>query len=315
MITVDNEKLWCEKYRPQRISDCILPQRLKDSFQGYVDSGHIPNLLLTGGPGMGKTTVARAMLEELDVDYLMINASMYGNIDTLRTEIQRFASAMSMTGGQKYVLLDEADYLNPNSTQPALRNFMEEYSSTCGFILTGNLKNRIIPALQSRTANIDFRISKKELPTIAKEFFKRSTEILKNEGIQYDKQVLLELIKKYHPDWRKTINELQRYSVSGTIDVGILSDLTDDSFKSLVKYLSEKNFTEVRKWVAENSDIDTETLYRKLYDHSVAKLSPSDVAQVVVVLGEYQYKAAFVANSEINNVACLVEIMGSVSFK
>jgi DNA polymerase III delta prime subunit len=315
MITVDNEKLWCEKYRPQRISDCILPQRLKDSFQGYVDSGYIPNLLLTGGPGMGKTTVARAMLEELGVDYIMINASMYGNIDTLRTEIQRFASAMSMTGGQKYVLLDEADYLNPNSTQPALRNFMEEYSSACGFILTGNLKNRIIPALQSRTANIDFRISKKELPAIAKQFFKRSTEILKNEGIEYDKQVLLELIKKYHPDWRKTINELQRYSVSGTIDVGILSDLTDDSFKTLVTYLSEKNFSEVRKWIGENSDVDSETLYRKLYDHAVAKLSPGDVAQVVVILGEYQYKAAFVANSEINNIACLVEIMGSVNFK
>ena len=215
-----SEYLWVEKYRPRSIKECVLPQHLKDIFQAFVDQEQIPNLLLSGGPGIGKTTVARALLSELDLDYLIINSSMKGNIDTLRTEIQQFASTVSFNGKRKYVILDEADYLNPQSTQPALRNFMEEFSNNCGFILTCNFKNRIIEPLHSRCSVVEFNISKKELSGLAPQFMRRIENILKMKGIKYDQKVIAELMLKHMPDWRRILNELQRYSVTGNIDVG-----------------------------------------------------------------------------------------------
>ena len=301
--------LWVEKWRPQSISQCVLPQRLKIEFQAFVDIGRIPNLLLTGGPGVGKTTVARALLKQLDLDYIIINGSMKGNIDTLRTEIQQFASTMSFNGKRKYVILDEADYLNPQSTQPALRNFMEEFSNNCGFILTCNFKNRIIEPLHSRCSVIEFNIDKKEIQELCAQFFRRVENILKINGVQYDKQVVSELIMKHCPDWRRIINELQRYSATGKIDVGILTAMSNESFTSLIDMISGQNFSGLRKWVVDNGDIDTSALYRELYNHASKKMKPASIAQMVLILAKYQYQAAFVVDHEINNVACLVELM------
>ena len=310
-----NEPLWVEKYRPSTIEECILPENLKKTFQSYVDNGMIPNLLLTGKPGMGKTTVARAMLEQLDIDYMIINASMSGGIDTLRTDIQRYASSMSLDGKRKYIILDEADYLNPSSTQPALRNFMEEFSKNCVFILTCNLSNRILDALKSRTSTVDFNIPKKEMVGIAGQFLKRMIYILQTENVEYDKTVLVELIKKHLPDWRKCINDLQRYGISGKIDVGVLSSISDDSFKSLVKHLKEKDFTSLRKWVAQNNDIDSAVLFRKVYDHSIAiNMKPMDIAQLVMTLGEWQARIPSSPDKEILDTACLTDVMGSVDY-
>lgn len=314
MDFVNNEMIWSEKYRPQKIRDCILPDNLKATLQSYVDAGHIPNLLLSGKSGMGKTTAAKAMLKELGLDYIVINASKDGGIETLRVEIQKYASSMSLTGGRKYVILDEADYLS-NATQPALRNFMEEYSSGCGFILTCNMKNRIIDALQSRTANIEFKIDKKDLPKVVKEFYDRASKILELEGVKYDKKVLVEVVKKYHPDWRKTLNELQRYGMSGNIDLGALSTITDDSFSTLVNLVRNKNFTDARQWVGENNNIDAEVLIRKFYDHSLKYLEPIQAAQLIQILGEWQFRSVSVPDQEINNMAHITEIMASVTYK
>jgi DNA polymerase III delta prime subunit len=278
-------------------------------FQAFVDQEQIPNLLLSGGPGIGKTTVARALLSELDLDYLIINSSMKGNIDTLRTEIQQFASTVSFNGKRKYVILDEADYLNPQSTQPALRNFMEEFSNNCGFILTCNFKNRIIEPLHSRCSVVEFNISKKELSGLAPQFMRRIENILKMKGIKYDQKVIAELMLKHMPDWRRILNELQRYSVTGNIDVGILTNMSDESFDSLVKMIGSQDFTGIRKWVVDNSDIETATLYRNLYNHASKNMKPASIAQMVLILAKYQYQAAFVVDHEINNVACLVELM------
>jgi DNA polymerase III delta prime subunit len=278
-------------------------------FQAFVDQEQIPNLLLSGGPGIGKTTVARALLSELDLDYLIINGSMKGNIDTLRTEIQQFASTVSFNGKRKYVILDEADYLNPQSTQPALRNFMEEFSNNCGFILTCNFKNRIIEPLHSRCSVVEFNISKKELAGLAPQFMRRIENILKMKGIKYDQKVIAELMLKHMPDWRRILNELQRYSVTGNIDVGILTNMSDESFDSLVKMIGSQDFTGIRKWVVDNSDIETATLYRNLYNHASKNMKPASIAQMVLILAKYQYQAAFVVDHEINNVACLVELM------
>jgi len=308
--------LWVEKYRPKKVSEAILPDSLKTVFQQFVDQDNIPNLILTGRAGVGKTTVAKAMLEEIGADYITINGSMNGNIDTLRVEIANFASTVSFGGGRKYVILDEADYLNPNSTQPALRNFMEEFSSNCGFILTCNFKNRIIEPLHSRCSVIEFNIPKDEKQAIAASFFKRVCGILESEEVEYDKQAVAKLLQTYFPDWRRVINELQRYSATGRIDVGILANKSDDNINTLIQMMKDKRFTDMRKWVNDNSDIDSAVLYRSLYDILPEKLSSTaSVADSIIILAEYQYKEAFVANSEINRVAALATLMAEADWK
>ena len=312
---MNEDFLWVERYRPKTIEDTILPCDLKSTFQQFVDQKNIPNLILAGSAGVGKTTVARAMLEQLGCDYIVINGSMNGNIDTLRNEILNFASSVSLSGGRKYVILDEADYLNANSTQPALRNFMEEFSRNCGFILTCNFKNRIIEPLHSRCSVIDFKISKKVMAKLATQFFKRLTIILGNEKIEYDKAVVAEVINKHFPDWRRVLNELQRYSATGKIDSGILANMTEASIKELVGFLKEKNFTECRKWVKNNLDTDVNALFNQFYELASEICEPADIPQLVVHTAEFQYKNAFAANPEINFSAFLAHIMGDCRFK
>lgn len=309
------EFLWVEKYRPHKVADTILPPSLQSTFQQFVDDGSIPNLLLSGRAGVGKTTIARAMLDQLGCDYIIINGSMHGNIDTLRTDILNFASTVSFSGGRKYVILDEADYLNPNSTQPALRNFMEEYSKNCGFILTCNFKNKLIDPLISRCSVVEFVIPKEDRPKLAVKFFKRVQDILKAENVEFNPQAVAGVIEKHFPDWRRVLNELQRYAATGKIDTGILANLQEDSFKLLVGYLKNKEFSNVRKWVGENSDIDTATFFRKFYDTSHELMDTSSAAQLVLILSKYQYQSAFVVDHEINLAACLTEIMVECTFK
>jgi DNA polymerase III delta prime subunit len=311
---VRDDFLWSQLYRPKTIEQCILPTDLKNTFQQFVDKGTIPNMLLTGRAGVGKTTVARAMLEQLNCDYMIINGSMNGNIDTLRVDISQFASSMSLMGGRKYVILDEADYLNPNSTQPALRNFMEEFSKNCGFILTCNFKNKIIEPLQSRCTVIDFKLPNNEKAKLASQFMKRIKNILDTEKVQYDDGAVAEVISKYFPDWRRVLNELQRYSATGKIDSGILANLGDESFKTLFSYLKAKSFSAMRKWVGENSDIESHVLFRKIYDNAIQHIKPASIPQLVLIIGDYQFKAAFVADPEINTVACLTMIMTECEF-
>ena len=305
--------LWVEKYRPRTIEDTILPDELKQTFQQFVDQDNIPNLLLSGGPGVGKTTIARAMCEQLDVDYIVINGSMNGNIDTLRTEIKDFASTISFTGNRKYVILDEADYLIPPSTQPALRNFMEEYSKNCGFILTCNFKNRIIDPLHSRCSVVEFKINGKDKASMASQLFKRVKAILSDENVSYDQKTLAELITLYFPDFRRVINELQRYSATGSIDSGILANHSSN-IQDLVDILKNKKFVDMRKWIADHKDMDSAQLYRQLYDSASQYVKPQSIPQLVVTLADYQYKAAFVADHEINNVACMTELMMEVDW-
>tara|TARA_B100001113_G_scaffold52951_1_gene38944 strand:- start:2185 stop:3120 length:936 start_codon:yes stop_codon:yes gene_type:complete len=309
------EFLWVEKYRPNTLSDCILPDELKNTFQEFINQQNIPNLLLSGSAGVGKTTVAKAMLEELGADYIVVNGSLHGNIDTLRTEIMNFATTVSFSEGRKYVILDEADYLNPQSTQPALRNFMEEYSKNCGFILTCNFKNRIIEPLQSRCSVVDFLFPKKLAPSLAGSFFERVKNILEQEQVKYDEKVLVEIIQRHFPDWRRVLNELQRYSVSGVIDIGILSNSSQNAFKSLTALLKGKQFGDMRKWVGQNIDSDPTSIMRMLYDHASDLVKPSSVPQLVLLIGEYQYKSAFVADQEVNLVAFLTQVMAEVEFK
>jgi len=301
--------LWVEKYRPHKIEDCILPESLKATFSEFVKQGNIPNLLLTGSQGTGKTTVARAMCEELGLDYIEINGSMNGGIDTLRTEIKNFASTISFTGTRKMVILDEADYLNAQSTQPALRNFMEEFSKNCGFILTCNFKNRIIEPLHSRCSIIEFKIPSSQKPKLASQFHKRACGILEQEGIEFDKAVVAEVVTKHFPDWRRVLNELQRYSVTGKIDSGILSNLGEENFKGLIDLLKNKRFNDMRKWVAENLDTEPTAFFRKFYELSSTYMKPNSIPQLVLLLGRYQYQSAFVADQEINTVAFLTEVM------
>ena len=307
--------LWAEQYRPRDIESCVLPKTLKSSLQSFVDKETLPNLILSGGPGVGKTTAARAMLEQIGSTYMFINGSEESGIDVLRTKIKNFASTVSLEGGKKYLILDEADYLNPQSTQPALRGFIEEFHKNCGFILTCNYKNRIIPALQSRCSVIDFVIPNAEKAKLAQQFFKRVMEILNENEIKFNKKVVAELINNHFPDWRKVLNELQRYSVSGEIDAGILVNLGDKNIKDLMAMMKKKEFTNVRKWVVDNLDNDSDKLFRSIYDNLYEFVDPSSIPHVVVALGEYQYKAAFVADLEINMMACLTEIMGRVKFK
>jgi len=307
--------LWVEKYRPKTIQDCILPENLKTTFQQFIDQKNIPNLLLTGSAGVGKTTVARAMLEELDCDYIIINGSLNGNIDTLRNEIMQFASSVSFKGGRKYVILDEADYLNIQSTQPSLRNFMEEFSRNCGFILTCNFKNRIIKPLHSRCSVIEFKISKKDKPELALQFMKRLVNILNKEKITYEKQTIAELINQHFPDWRRVLNELQRHSATGNINPDVFDGIHSDNYLALAKALREKNFVAARKWIAENSDIDSAELFRHIYDNICDIVKTESIPQLILHLAEFQYKAAFVANQEINLSAFVVSIMSDCEFK
>jgi DNA polymerase III delta prime subunit len=312
---IDVNQLWSEKYRPQTIADCILPKYLKDTFQECINNEYVPNLLLSGTPGVGKTTVAKALLIELDFDYIVINGSLNGNIDTLRTEIQQFASTISFSGKRKYVILDEADYLNPQSTQPALRNFMEEFSKNCGFILTCNFKNRIIDPLHSRCSVIDFKLQTKEKQKIAMMFMTRVQNILSNENIEFDDKAIGNLILKHFPDFRRMLNELQRHSATGKIDESILVNFADENFKMLIHNLKNKEFKEVRKWVAQNTDIEPTQIYRKLYDFCFEYLKEHSIPQLVLHIAEYSYKDAFVSDHEVNLVACLTEIMVDCEFK
>jgi len=303
------EFLWVEKYRPKTIEEVILPVELKQTFQQFVDQKNIPNLILSGSSGVGKTTVARAMLEQLGCDYIIINGSMNGNIDTLRNEILNFASSVSLSGGRKYVILDEADYLNPNSTQPALRNFMEEFSKNCGFILTCNFKNRIIEPLHSRCSVVDFKITKKDMAKLANHFFKRVHNILEIENVEFDKQVVAEIIQKFFPDWRRVINELQRYSATGKIDSGILTNLQQTSIKELIDMIKDKNYTNMRKWVKNNLDTDVNDLYLEFYNMGSDYFAKSSVPRLILLIAQYQYQNAFSVNSEINFMAFLTEVM------
>tara|TARA_B100001057_G_scaffold316214_1_gene316381 strand:+ start:3107 stop:4042 length:936 start_codon:yes stop_codon:yes gene_type:complete len=310
-----NEFLWVEKYRPKTIDDCVLPAHIKTTFKQIVNGGELHNMLLTGTAGLGKTTVAKALCNELDLDFLLINGSEESGIDTLRNKIKQFASSVSLQGGYKVVILDEADYLNPQSTQPALRGFIEEFSGNCRFILTCNFKNRIIEPLHSRCSVVEFNIPKKESDRLCSVMMARLMLILDDEGVKYENGVLAELIMKFTPDWRRVINELQRYSTSGVIDSGILVSLSDISVNELMSSLKMKDFKKMRQWVADNIDSDPASLFRKLYDNMSDYVEPSSIPQMVLILADYQYKNSFVSDHELNIVACCTEIMAGVKFK
>ena len=313
-----SDYLWVEKYRPNKIKDCILTEELKDTFSKFVDQGEIPNLLLTGTAGTGKTTVARALCEEIGADYIIINGSDEGRqIDTLRNKIKNFASTVSLTeeSNHKVVIVDEADYMNADSVQPALRNFIETFYNNCRFIFTCNYKNKILPALHSRCTVVDFRITNGQKVKTATALLKRLGKILKDEEIEFDKKVLAELIQKYYPDFRRTINELQRYSVRGKIDSGILFNLSEANHKELIAVLKEKRFNDMRKWVVQNLDKEPSSLFTGIYNVLYQYLNPQSVPQAVLIIAGYQYKAAFVADQEINTVACLTELMANCKFK
>ena len=307
-----NQFLWVEKYRPQTIEECILDRPLKDTFNKIAESGEIPNMLFTGTAGLGKTTVAKALCNMLDLDYIVINGSEEGNIDTLRGKIKQFASTVSLQGGIKVVILDEADYLNPQSTQPALRGFIEEFANNCRFILTCNFKNRIIEPLHSRCGVYEFNGGDKQ--QLCNDFFIRTQGILDKEGIPYDKPALAELIMKYYPDWRRVLNELQRYSLSGKIDIGILNNISDKNYDDLFSSIKSKNFKKMRSWVVNNIDTDASAIFRSIYDRMQDHVKPQSIPQLVLILADYQYKNAFVADHELNVVACLTEVMANVEF-
>lgn len=307
--------LWVEKYRPRTIADTILPQQLKDTFQAIVDTGELPNMMFSGTAGLGKTTIAKAMCNQLGLDYIVINGSEEGNIDTLRGKIKQFASSVSLQGGYKVVILDEADYLNPQSTQPALRGFIEEFSNNCRFILTCNFKNRIIEPLHSRCSVYEFNTSKKDLPALAAQMFKRLQDILNTESVTFDAKVLPQLIMKHAPDWRRVLNEAQRHSIGGVLNADVLLASSSSSYSELVTYLKDKDFKKMRNWVVNHMDVDTVSIFRGLYDTMNEYVQPQSIPQLVLILADYQYKDAFVADHELNVVACMTEIMSSVSFK
>ena len=312
---MNTDFLWVEQYRPKTIDDCILPDSLKTLFLAFIKKGEISNMLFSGTAGIGKTTVAKALCEQMNCDWIMINGSEEGGIDVLRNKIKNFASTVSLSGGKKVVILDEADYLNPQSTQPALRGFVEEFHKNCRFILTCNFKNRIIEPLHSRFSNIEFKVNPKDKPKLASRLFERAVYILKEQNVSYEDKVLVELITKHFPDFRKLINELQRYSVSGSIDAGILVNVSDENLKTLVTHLKGKAFSDMRKWVVNNLDNDPVKIFRKIYDTLYTNLEPSTIPHAVLIIADYQYKSAFVADQEINLVACLTELMSQVKFK
>ena len=306
--------LWCEKYRPREISECILPDHIKEIFQGIKDQGRIPNMILSGGPGTGKTTIAKALCNEVGCDYLFINGSEESGIDVLRNKIRNYASTMSFDGGSKVVILDEADYLNPQSTQPALRAFIEEFEKHCTFILTCNYANRIISPLHSRCQVVEFKLHNDDKQKMAGHFMKRIGYILDKEQIEYDKKVVAEVIMKHFPDNRRVINELQKYSSFGKIDSGILSQVSEVNLKDLMLAMKEKQFNSVRKWVADNIDNDPQKVFRRIYDVASEYVQPSSIPQLILILADYQYKSAFAADQELNLVACLVEVMVECQF-
>ena len=311
---MSTEFLWVEKYRPKTVSDTILPESLKQTFQKIVVSKELPNMLFTGTAGLGKTTVARALCNELGCDFILINGSEEGNIDTLRTKIKQFASSVSLQGGYKVVILDEADYLNPQSTQPALRGFIEEFSNNCRFILTCNFKNRIIEPLHSRCGVYEFNTSKKDMVQLCQSFMEKCQTILTDEQIEYEDKPVADLIMKFAPDWRRVLNELQRYSVNGKIDTGIVNNLQDKNYDDLFDHLKNKDFKKMRSWVVNNIDTDASAIFRAIYDRMVDKVAPQSIPQLVLLLADYQYKNAFVADHELNVVACLTEVMSDVQF-
>ena len=305
-----NDFLWVEKYRPRKIAQTILPDDLKQTFQRLVDTGELPNMLFTGTAGLGKTTVAKALCNELNLDYILINGSEEGNIDTLRTKIKQFASSVSLQGGYKVVILDEADYLNAQSTQPALRGFIEEFANNCRFILTCNFKNRIIEPLHSRCGVYEFNTSKKDLVPLCQTMLAKCGNILYNEGIEHTEKDLVPVIMKHAPDWRRVLNELQRACVSGQLQYVEKADKVDDLFV----HLKNKDFKKMRQWVANNMDTDSSAIFRNVYDKMSDKLQPHSIPQLVLILADYQYKNAFVADHELNVVACMTEIMANVEF-
>ena len=311
------EFLWVEKYRPRNISNCVLPTETKKIFIDFVNNNEIPNLLLCGTAGVGKTTVARALCNELGADWILINGSEERNIDTLRVKIKQFASTVSLTvgGGPKIVILDEADYLNPQSTQPALRGFIEEFSKNCRFIFTCNYKNRIIQPLHSRCSVIDFTIEAIQKPQIANQIFQRILQILNDENIDYNEKVVVEVINKFFPDFRRMLNEIQKYSASGKIDSGILANLDDESLNEILGYVKDKEFSNMRKWVGLNIHNDPQAIYRKIYDSLFTKMENSSIPQAIIILSDYTYKSAFVADQEVNMVACLTELMMECKIK
>ena len=306
--------LWVEKYRPKTIEECILPDRIKTLFSQISLEGRIPNMILSGDPGTGKTTVAKALCNEIGCDFLMINGSEESGIDVLRTKIRGYASTVSFDGGRKVVILDEADYLNPNSTQPALRSFIEEFEKHCSFILTCNYVNRIIEPLRSRCQSIDFKISREDKLTVGTNFGKRLYNILDQENVNYDRKVVAEVLMKHFPDYRRTLNELQKYSKYGNIDTGILSQISDLDLTELMNYMKVKKFNDVRKWVVNNLDNDPQKVYRKIYDVASNHVQATSIPQLVLILADSQYKSAFAADHELNLVACLVEIMVECQF-
>ena len=309
-----SEFLWVEKYRPQTISETILPQSLKDTFQKMVDAGELQNMMFAGTAGLGKTTVAKALCKEIGADYIVINGSEEGNIDTLRGKIKQFASTVSLSGGSKVCILDEADYLNPQSTQPALRGFIEEFSNSCRFILTCNFKNRIIDPLHSRCGVYEFNTSKKDMVELCGQFMDRAADILYKEGVSFTSQGLADIIMKHAPDWRRVLNECQRAGASGhSIDGN--SKSANSNVNGLVSHLKEKNFKKMRQWVVNNMDVEPQAIIRQLYDNINESVAPQSVPQLVLILAEYQYKNAFVADHELNMVAMMTEIMAQVNFK
>lgn len=308
-----NEILWCERYRPKTVSEAILPEKMKTIFQNMVDTKTVPNMLLSGKAGMGKTTAVLAMLNEIDSDYIMKNGNLNVGIDALRNEITQFASSVSFKGGRKFVILDESDGLSP-AIQGALRNFIEAFSDNCGFIATCNHSSKIIPELHSRFSLIDFKIPKDEKQAIGLQFYKRITHILETENVEYDKKVIVQVIARYYPDWRKTINELQNYAASGKIDSGMLATFSEESMKTLLGFLKDTDFTNVRKWVGENTDIGTQ-FYTTFYHTASKYIEKDSIPQLVLILADYQFKAAFSVDPEINITACLTEIMKDCGFK
>jgi len=313
---MSNEFLWVEKYRPRKVSETILQKELKTTFQNIVDGEEIPNMMFAGTAGTGKTTVARAICEELDLDYIVINGSEEGNIDTLRGKIKQFASSVSLSGGYKVVILDEADYLNPQSTQPALRGFIEEFSNNCRFIMTCNFENRIIEPLHSRCTKIAFNTTKKGLQSLSADFMSRAMDILRDEGVEYHKDMLAQVIMKHAPDWRRVLNELQKGSISGTLSVApaMGQDVTD-TYTQLFTAIRDKNFKKMRSWVVNNIDVEPASIFRGIYDRMYDHVAPNSIPQLVLILADYQYKNAFVADHELNLVACMTEVMANVEIK
>lgn len=307
--------LWCEKYRPKTVDDAVLPENLKETFKNIVKTGQVPNMLFTGTAGLGKTTIARAICEELSLDYIVVNGSEQGNIDTLRGKIKQFASSISLSGGHKVVILDEADYLNAQSTQPALRGFIEEFSDNCRFILTCNFKNRIIEPIHSRCGVYEFNTTKQDLAKLCPGFMSRMEEVLEKEGVTYSKEVLAELIMRHAPDWRRIINECQRHSIDGELRLDVLSKGSQQQYDELFNHLKGKDFKKMRRWVTDNVDVDASSIFRGIYENAQNGVATNSIPQLILILADYQFKNSFVADSELNLVACFTEIMANVEFE